>query len=64
VLVSILLISISFQINTIVGTYIDITVRSILILILYGLVMVFFKISPEVESYWSKALKLVQWKKI
>jgi len=64
VVVSILLISISFQINTIVGTYIDITVRSILIFIMYSLIMVFFKISPEVESYWSKALKLVQWKKI
>ena len=59
IVVSVLLIIISFQIDTILGTYIDITIRSFLILILYGLIMVYFKISPEVENYWSKVLKFV-----
>ncbi len=58
--VSIIIICISLQIDTIMSTYIDIAVRSILILVLYSLLMVYFKISPEVESYWGKILSYMR----
>ena len=62
ILVSIILICISFQIDTIMSTYVDIAVRSILILVLYSLSMVYFRISHEVENYWKKILRYMRFK--
>ena len=62
ILVSIILICVSFQIDTIMSTYVDIAVRSILILVLYSLSMVYFRISHEVESYWEKILRYMRFK--
>jgi O-antigen/teichoic acid export membrane protein len=60
ILSSVSIMFISFQIDTLVGTYFDIAIRSILILVLYSFLMVYFKVSPEVLKYWSKANRMVK----
>ena len=60
ILVSVSLISLSYQINTFLSTYVDIVIRSFLILVIYGLLMAYFKISPEVENYWGKVVRIVK----
>lgn len=58
ILSSISLIFMSYQINTIIGTYFDIAIRSILIFVVYSFLMIYFKVSPEVLKYWSKINRL------
>ena len=58
ILSSISLIFMSSQINTIIGTYFDIAIRSILIFVVYSFLMIYFKVSPEVLKYWSKINRL------
>lgn len=60
ILVSVSLIGLSYQINTFLSTYVDIVIRSFLILVIYGLLMAYFKISPEVENYWGKVVRIVK----